>query len=97
MAKTSKTSKVITVIVIVVTLLFAVYIMVNSLGLNENLDFGAGAYYYADIPGFEKFVRNDAYDSHLPLWLAIVLFLAWGFLMYKLWVWIDKKNDNNDE
>ena len=98
MGKNKKTGRVITIIVGVITLLVALYIMINSLGLSESLDFGAGAYYYADIPGFEKFVRNDAYDSHLPLWLAIVLFLAWGFLMYRLWVWIDNKGkDDNDK
>ncbi len=88
--KITKAALIITGAVVIIT---AIYIMANGLGLSENLDFGAGAYYYADIPGFEKFVRNDAYDSRLPLWLAIVLFLAWGFLMYRLWVWIDKRND----
>lgn len=90
MSRGNKIFKVITAIVAVVILLMALYIMANGLGLVDSLDFGAGAYYYADIPGFEKFVRNDAYESKLPLWLAIVLFLAWGALMYKLWKWIDK-------
>lgn len=93
MGRFSKTAKVITIIVMVVTVVLALWIMANGLGLVEGLDFGAGAYYYADIPGFEKFVRDDAYDSHLPLWLAIVLFLVWGWLMYRLWVRIDKKKD----
>lgn len=82
--------KVITAVVGVITLLLAVYIMANGLGLVDSLDFGAGAYFYADIPGFEKFVRNDAYDSNLPTWLAIILFLLWGALMYRLWIWIDR-------
>lgn len=91
MGKKNKIFKVITVIVAVVILLIALYIMVNGLGLVDSLDFGAGAYYYADIPGFDKYVRNDVYDSHLPTWVAIILFLAWGALMYALWKWIDKK------
>lgn len=91
MGKKNKIFKVITVIVAVVILLIALYIMANGLGLVDSLDFGAGAYYYADIPGFDKYVRNDAYDSHLPTWVAIILFLAWGALMYALWKWIDKK------
>lgn len=86
----NKIFKVITVIVAVVILLIAIYIMANSLGLAEGLDFGAGAYYYADIPGFDKYVNNEAYDSKLPTWVAIILFLAWGALMYKLWKWIDR-------
>ena len=87
----NKTSKVITIIVVVVTLIIAVYIMARGLGLVEELDFGAGAYYYADIPGFEKYVRDDAYDSKLSLPLAIALFLAWGALMYALWKWVDRR------
>ncbi len=80
----------ITVILAVVICIAAVYIMANGLGLVKGLDFGAGAYYYADIPGFDKYVRDDAYDSQLPTWLAIVLFLLWGALMYALWKWVDR-------
>ena len=89
--KNNKFSKVALIIVGGVTLFLAVYIMANRLGLSDSLDFGAGSYYYADIPDFEKYVRDDAYQSTLPLWLAIVLFLAWGALMYLLWKWIDRK------
>ena len=65
--------------------------MVRGLGLVPEYDFGAGAYYYADIPDYEKIVRDDAYVSGLPLWAAILLFLAWGALMYLLWIWIDRR------
>lgn len=85
-----KTTKVITISVVVVVLVVALFIMARGLGLVDGLDFGAGAYYYADIPGFEKYVRNDAYDSNLPLWLATLLFLGWGALMYALWKWVDR-------
>jgi len=88
---------VITALVAVVTLIIALYIMLNGLGLVDSLDFGAGSYYYADIPEFQKYVRNDAYQSNLPLWLAIILFLAWGALMYFLWIWIDRRNSRNQD
>lgn len=90
MSDKKKLFKVITVILAVVICIAAVYIMANGLGLVKELDFGAGAYYYADIPGFDKYVRDDAYDSQLPTWLAIVLFLLWGALMYALWKWVDR-------
>ncbi|MCI5618513.1 MAG: hypothetical protein MR330_01080 [Rikenellaceae bacterium] len=90
MSDKKKIFKVITVILAVVICIAAVYIMANGLGLVKGLDFGAGAYYYADIPGFDKYVRDDAYDSQLPTWLAIVLFLLWGALMYALWKWVDR-------
>lgn len=90
MSDRKKIFKVITVILAVVICIAAVYIMAKGLGLVEGLDFGAGAYYYADIPGFDKYVRDDAYDSQLPTWMAIVLFLLWGALMYALWKWVDR-------
>ena len=90
MSDKKKIFKVITVILAVVICIAAVYIMANGLGLVKGLDFGAGAYYSADIPGFDKYVRDDAYDSQLPTWLAIVLFLLWGALMYALWKWVDR-------
>ncbi len=86
-----KISKIIVGIIVAVTLVTALYIMINGLGLIDSLDFGAGAYYYADIPGFEKFVNGNAYTSSTPMWVLIALFLIWGALMYKLWVWLDKR------
>ena len=55
-----------------------------------DLDFGAGAYYYADIPDFEKYVSGDNNPTSIPLIVYIGLFLAWGALMYALWKWIDR-------
>ena len=89
--RTKKTFKVITAVVAVATLFVALYIIVNRLGLVDELDFGAGAYYYADIPAFEKVLDIGKYDFGLPLWLAIVLFLVWGALMYALWKWVDRR------
>ena len=89
--KGKKVFKIATVVLAVAVLLLALWIMVHGMGLVEGLDFGAGAYYYADIPDFDKIVRSDIYDSQLPLWLAILLFLAWGALMYLLWLWIDRR------
>ena len=68
----------------------AVYIMVNGLGLNPDLDFGAGAYYYADIPDYQKTLNWDVYASQLPFWVYLLLFLAWGYLMWRLWKRIEK-------
>ncbi|MCD7904523.1 MAG: hypothetical protein LUC97_04285 [Clostridiales bacterium] len=71
--------------------LLALYIMKNGLGLAEGLDFGAGAYYYADIPNFESIVNTNVYTSPVPMWVLILLFLIWGFLMYKLWQFVAGK------
>ena len=65
--------------------------MAFRLGLADGLDFGAGAYYWADIPQAEKIFRDGAYSPALPYWVYVVLFLAWGALMWRLWVWIEKK------
>lgn len=87
MKKASKVS----LLIFAASVITAVSIMVRGLGLVDSLDFGAGAYYYADIPGFERFINGDAYQSPVPMWVLIVLFLVWGYLMYRLWLWIDKK------
>lgn len=63
--------------------------MAGGLGLREELPFGAGAYYYADIPDFEKYLDWDCYAARLPYWVYVVLFLLWGVLMYLLWLKVD--------
>ena len=77
--------KAVTIATVVIVILCALYIMAARLGLAEGLDFGAGAYYY------EKVIRDDVYQTSVPYWVHVVLFLAWGWLMYRLWVWIDSR------
>lgn len=67
----------------------AVHIMKNGFGLLEQLDFGAGAYYYADIPGFTSLVNGSHYQSPVSMPILIILFLIWGVLMYRLWAWME--------
>lgn len=86
-----KTGRILTVAFAAVSLLAAVYIMAKGLGLQKELDFGAGAYYYADIPEFDRYTDKAQFHSALPYWVYAVLFLAWGALMYVAWKWIDKK------
>lgn len=89
--------KVMTVAVLVITLLSVLYIMLHGLGLNDELDFGAGAYYYTDIPDYQKYINDDAYRTGVPYWVHAVLFLCWGWLMYRLWLLVDgRKNGKND-
>ena len=83
--------KTVTIIMAVTVLVTAGYIMFNRLGLVEGYDFGGGAYYYVDIPGFDEIVDEDTYSTTVPLWVHIVLFVAWGWLMWRLWLWIDRK------
>ena len=85
-----KAGKDLTDIVAVVTLLAVIYIMINRIGLQDELDFGAGAYYYADIPEFEKYEKSVGYKARLPYVVYVILFLAWGALMYKVWKKLDK-------
>lgn len=87
-----KLFKAVTIIIVVAVLVIAIYIMVNRLGLVEGYDFGGGAYYYVDIPEFEKIVDQDAYKTSVPVWVHVVLFIAWGWLMWRLWLWIDSKS-----
>lgn len=80
-----------TVVLSVAVLICAVLICINQLGLVEGYDFGAGAYYYADIPGFERLLNEETFTSAVPKWVHILLFLIWGYLMYRLWVWIESR------
>lgn len=69
----------------------AIYIMAHRLGLQDELPFGAGSYYYADIPDFDKYLHWDAFTASLPYWVYVLLFLAWGALMYFFWIWVDSR------
>lgn len=79
------------IIIAVAVLGLVAYIMRNHLGLVDSLDFGAGAYYYADMPGFAELVDGSHYISRTPMAVLILLFLLWGHLMYRLWGWLEKK------
>ena len=83
--------KVITIAVVVITLFLAGWIMANQLGLVKGYDFGAGAYYYADIPT-EQYAEIDPegdLQTSVPKWIYYVLFFAWGWLMWRLWVRVE--------
>ena len=88
-----KIFRIVTVIMAVTVIVMAAYIMINHLGLVEGYDFGGGAYYYVDIPEFEKIVDQDAFKAKTPVWVHVALFIAWGWLMWRLWLWIDRKSD----
>jgi len=83
--------KTVTLVVGVAVLAAALYIMVRGIGLSDKLDFGAGAYYYADVPDFDKTLVPGRFAAALPFWLYLLLFLAWGALMYALWKWLDRR------
>ena len=67
--------KMVTALVAVAVFVFAIILMCRQSGVVKEYDFGAGAYYYADIPGFEKIINDDIFVSSVPLWVHIVLFL----------------------
>ena len=85
-----KRSTIAAIIVGALALAAAVFIMVRGLGLNPDLDFGAGAYYYADIPEYEKTLNWDVYTARLPFWVYLLLFLVWGAIIWRIWKRIDK-------
>ncbi|MBO4447112.1 MAG: hypothetical protein J5764_03185 [Bacteroidales bacterium] len=86
-----KIGKIVTIITGVAVLAAALFIMINGLGLSDSLDFGAGAYYYADIPDFDKNLTPGRFTASLPFWVYVLLFLAWGALMYAVWRWLDRR------
>ena len=92
MTRKDKIIRTATAIIAAAVLICSIVIVTLRLGLVEGYDFGAGAYYYADIPGFEKIMNDEAYRTSVPVWVHILLFLGWGWLMYRLWVWIDSRH-----
>ena len=62
MTRKDKIFRTVTAIVAAAVLICSIVIVTLRLGLVEGYDFGAGAYYYADIPGFEK-IMNDRLAS----------------------------------
>lgn len=69
----------------------AIYIMAGNIGQVPGIDFGPGQYYYTDIPGWQKYFLPNPYSNQVPLSILILLFFAWGLLMYRLWTYLDKK------
>ena len=65
-SRRDKIFKVVTILVVVAIVFCALWIMAGRQGLVPGYDFGAGAYYYADIPGYEKIVRDDVYQTKVP-------------------------------
>ena len=91
MEKNNKILPAVTAVVAVAVIICAIVIASRQLGVVDGYDFGAGAYYYADIPGFEKILNEDVYTAKVPMWVHIVLFLGWGWLMWRLWCWIERR------
>ncbi len=92
--KSGKTMKIVCaagVIIFLAAVLIAIYIMAKGMGHVPGIDFGPGQYYYTDIPGWQKYFLPDHYENHVPMAVLIGLFFAWGYLMYRLWVFVDKK------
>ena len=90
-----KTEKIIiravTVIIIVAVLVCVLWIMAFRLGLAEKYDFGAGAYYYADIPDYDKVIGDSSYKPPIPFWIYLLLFLGWGWIMWRIWSLMERK------
>lgn len=78
-------------VLFLIAVVIAVYMMVNGMGQVPGIDFGPGQYYYTDIPGWQKYFVPNYYENHVPLWVLIALFFIWGFLMYRLWTFLEKK------
>lgn len=94
--KLKKTYKILTIVVVTATVVIALYIMAKGLGLADNLDFGAGAYFYADIPNYNEEIAPQDLKHNVPKWVFYLLFFAWGALMFWLWKRIDRSPKNKD-
>lgn len=87
MAAKRRIMRVITIAVVVITLVLVLYIILTRQGLVPEYDFGAGAYYYADIPAdqYQEIDPDGAYQTTVPKWIFYVLFLGWGWIIWRIW------------
>ena len=81
--------KMVVVALAIIVVLADLYIMFNQLGVIDYLDFGAGAYYYTDIPDFQKYILDVSLRNENKDILYWIMFFLWGILMYFLWKCID--------
>lgn len=84
-------------VIFIGAVLVSVYMMAHNMGHAPGIDFGPGQYYYTDIPGWQKYFMKDAFHSRMPIGVLIGLFFAWGFLMYRLWCFLDGKWKDEEE
>lgn len=94
MGKKEKITKglcVLCVVLFLAAVVAAVYMMSQNMGQVPGIEFGPGQYYYTDIPGWQKYFLGNHYENPVPMPVLIGLFFLWGFLMYRLWGFLDKK------
>ena len=80
----------VTYVILIVATVSAIALMLGRCGMIPGLDFGSGQYYYTDIPNWERYFSVRGIVDSCPRWVYYVLFSVWGFLMYRLWVWLDR-------
>lgn len=82
----------ISVFVLMITIILSIYIMYNGLGLIKGLDFGAGSYYYTDIPNWDKIFFGEKsinLGTNHPI-LFFSAFFLWGIICYRFLCWMEK-------
>lgn len=95
--KSSEKSIIFKVLVVIsgLLLIFALGVSLYDIvsgDLTGDQDFGAGNYYYTDVPGWEKiFLYSPSLGFENPV-VTMALFLAWGYLMYRIWMYVEKKS-----
>ena len=81
---------ILTYAVMAAAVIAAAYLTCGQYGLIPGLDFGCGQYYYTDIPDWQRYFSVKGVVENCPRWIYYVLFVAWGYLMYRLWKLIDR-------
>lgn len=56
-----------------------------------NKDYGPGAYYYTDVPNWQEIFLNSPYLGFSNPVLSMLFFIGWGYLMYRLLLWVTNK------
>ena len=86
----ARTGGVLVSLVMIAATALAAWCIAGHYGLLPGCDFGCGQYYYTDIPDWPKYFCLESVADHYPHALYYALFFLWGFVVYRLWRWVDR-------
>lgn len=75
-----------------ITIPAAIYLACNGAGLTDGT-FGPGAYYYSDIPNWDKIFLGEhairlGFDNPV---IGYGFFIIWGIIIFNAFLWVDRK------
>ena len=82
------------IVILIFTIPAAIYLASQGAGLTDG-SYGPGAYYYSDIPGWEKIFFGEkairlGFDNPV---IGYGFFVIQAFILFNILLWVDKRGD----